>query len=45
MTRREARDAVFTLLYEYEVGETVTITVQRGTELLDLSIVLGERSN
>ncbi len=34
-----------TLLYEYEVGETVTITVQRGTELLDLSIVLGERGN
>ena len=34
-----------TLLYEYELGETVTITVQRGTELLDLSIVLGERSN
>jgi len=33
------------LLYEYQVGESVTITVQRGTELLDLSIVLGERSN
>ena len=33
-----------TLLYEYKVGDTVTITVQRGTELLDLSVTLGERT-
>ena len=33
-----------TLLYEYKVGDTVTITVQRGTELIDLSITLGERT-
>ena len=32
------------LLYEYNVGDTVTITVQRGTELIDLSVTLGERT-
>ena len=33
------------LLYEYNVGDTVTITVQRGSELVDLSVTLGERKN
>ncbi len=32
------------LLYEYNVGDTVTITVLRGNETKDLTIVLGERS-
>lgn len=32
------------LLYEYNVGDTVTITVLRGNETKDLTIVLSERS-
>jgi len=32
------------LLYEYNVGDTVTITVLRGNESIDLSITLGQRS-
>lgn len=32
------------ILYEYNVGDTVIITVLRGNESIDLSIVLGERS-
>lgn len=32
------------VLYEYNVGDTVTITVLRGNETKDLTIVLGERS-
>lgn len=32
------------MLYEYNVGDTVIITVLRGNESIDLSIVLGERS-
>ncbi len=32
------------MLYELNVGDTVTITVLRGNETKDLSIVLGERS-
>ena len=32
------------LLYEYKVGDTVTITVLRGNETKDLTIVLSERS-
>ena len=32
------------MLYEYKVGDTVTITVLRGNETKDLTVVLGERS-
>lgn len=32
------------MLYEYNVGDTVIITVLRGNESINLSIVLGERS-
>ena len=32
------------MLYEYKVGDTVTITVLRGNETKDLTIVLSERS-
>ncbi len=32
------------MLYEYNVGDTVTITVLRGNETKDLTIVLSERS-
>ena len=32
------------MLYEYNVGDTVTITVLRGNETKDLTIVLGQRS-
>jgi len=32
------------LLYEYNVGDTVTITVLRGNETKDLTVVLSERS-
>ncbi len=33
------------LLYNYSVGDTVTMTVQRGSEQVDISIVLGERQS
>ena len=33
------------LLYNYNVGDTVTMTVQRGSEQVDISIVLGERQS
>ncbi len=32
------------LLYEYEAGDSVTITVMRGNETLNISLTLGERS-
>ncbi len=32
------------LLYEYNVGDTVTITVLRGNETKDLTVILSERS-
>ncbi len=31
------------LLYEYSVGDKVTITVQRGSEKIDIEVTLGER--
>lgn len=34
-----------TLLYEYSAGDVVTITVQRGTETMDLKITLDERTS
>lgn len=33
------------LLYEYKVGDTVTITVQRGSEQIDVNVTLGERQS
>ena len=33
------------LLYEYKVGDTVTITVLRGSESQDIQLTLGERSS
>ncbi|MDR0840281.1 MAG: trypsin-like peptidase domain-containing protein [Christensenellaceae bacterium] len=33
------------LLYEYKVGDTVTLSVLRGTQTVELSITLDERSN
>ncbi len=33
------------LLYGYKVGDTVTITVQRGSEQVDVDVTLGERQS
>ena len=33
------------LLYGYNVGDTVTITVQRGSEQIDVDVTLGERQS
>lgn len=33
------------LLYGYKVGDTVTITVQRGSEQIDVNVTLGERQS
>ena len=33
------------LLYEYKVGDTVTITVLRGSDSQDIQLTLGERSS
>ncbi len=36
-------DELLALIYEYNVGDTVTLTVQRGFELTELSLVLAGR--
>ena len=33
------------LLYGYNVGDTVTITIQRGSEQIDVDVTLGERQS
>lgn len=36
-------DQLLAIIYEYNVGDTVTLTVQRGSELTDLSLTLAGR--
>lgn len=38
-------DEIYSLLNEYNAGDEVTITVQRGNETVELKIVLGERTS
>ncbi len=44
-TEITSKDDINSLLMEYNAGDTVIITVQRGNEKVDLTVTLGERTS
>lgn len=44
-TEITSKEDINSLLMEYNAGDTVIITVQRGNDKVDLTVTLGERTS